>query len=171
MAANNLFDCTEHWKPQQLYSIKIPGKHKIMHHTIFLFPLVPSILTPGDLVLFVTKRCRKLAGRSALAVWPPAKKWKLTCFSCCAGGNLKFLVLEVLLVLSPPALPTALADGGRRVELLQQGGMSAGKVLPHHQVPACQVLPHQVPAGKIPMLLLLPLLPLPVGVVVVGRVH
>ena len=73
---------------------------------------------------------------------------------------MKFLVLEVLLVLSPPALPTALADGGRRVELLQQGGMSAGKVLPH-----------QLPAGKIPMLLLLPLLPLPVGVVVVGRVH
>ena len=64
-----------------------------------------------------------------------------------------------VLVLGPPALPTALADGGRRVELLQQGGMSTG-----------QVLRHQVPAGKIPMLLLQPLL-LPVGVVVVGRVH
>ena len=68
------------------------------------------------------------------------------------------IVSLVAPVLSPPALPTALADGGRRVELLQQGG-----------VPAGQVLPHQVPAGKIPMLL--PLLPLPVGVVVVGRVH
>ena len=129
-----------------------------MHHTSFLFPLVPSILTPGDLVLFVTKRCRKLVGRSALAVWPPAKKEnQLVCLAALA-------VVEVfgfdLLVLGPPALPTALADGGRRVELLQQGGMSTG-----------QVLRHQVPAGEIPMLLLLPLLLLPVGVVVVGRVH
>ena len=92
MSANNdnVFDCTELWKPQQFSSIKIPGKtqNHVSHNlSISIGVEYFDPWGPGSLC---HKKMSQAGWSKCIGSLATCKDLTLTCLSCCAGGTWSF---------------------------------------------------------------------------------